>query len=79
MKEISVCKAVVGENVTRQHRIVVCRMTLMVKKMKRTKAAQKTKWWKLKKEECYMLFREESRLWVAMMYIVQMIGYLQVM
>ncbi|MCI4391424.1 hypothetical protein PGIGA_G00134180 [Pangasianodon gigas] len=32
LKEISDCKVVVGESVARQHRMVVCRMTLMVKK-----------------------------------------------
>ncbi|MCJ8744984.1 hypothetical protein PDJAM_G00124950 [Pangasius djambal] len=35
LKEISDCKVVVGESVTRQHRMVVCRMTLMVCKKKR--------------------------------------------
>ncbi|KAK3565439.1 hypothetical protein QTP86_009697 [Hemibagrus guttatus] len=30
LKEISDCKVVVGESVARQHRMVVCRMTLMV-------------------------------------------------
>ena len=40
---------VVGERVARQHRVVVCKMTLVVRKMKRTKAEQRTKWWKLRK------------------------------
>ncbi|XP_051800420.1 uncharacterized protein LOC127532561 [Acanthochromis polyacanthus] len=61
LKEISDCKVVVGESVARQHRMVVCRMTLVVKKMKRAKAEQRTKWWKLKKEECCMTFRKELR------------------
>lgn len=61
LKEISDCKVVVGESVARQHRMVVCRMTLVVRKMKRTKAEQRTKWWKLKKEECCMTFRNELR------------------
>ncbi|KAK3572941.1 hypothetical protein QTP86_010545 [Hemibagrus guttatus] len=34
LKEISDCKVVVGESVARQHRMVVCRMTLMVCKKK---------------------------------------------
>ena len=34
---------------------MVCRTTLVVRKMKRTK------WWKLKKEECHVSFREELR------------------
>ncbi|MCI4379298.1 hypothetical protein PGIGA_G00226350 [Pangasianodon gigas] len=60
LKEISDCKVVVGESVARQHRMVVCRMTLMVETEK------KTKWWKLKKEECCEDFRQKlGRLWVV--------------
>ncbi|KAK3560607.1 hypothetical protein QTP86_010947 [Hemibagrus guttatus] len=63
LKEISDCKVVVGESVARQHRMVVCRMTLMVCKTKRSKIKmeKKTKWWKLKKEECCEEFREKLR------------------
>ena len=53
---ISNCKVVVGNSVAKQHRMVVCRMTLMVRKMRRTKTEQGTKWWKLKKEECCKTF-----------------------
>ncbi|KAK3532193.1 hypothetical protein QTP86_009472 [Hemibagrus guttatus] len=62
-KEISDCKVVVGESVTRQHRMVVCRMTLMVCKTKRSKIEieKRTKWWKLKKEECCEEFRQKLR------------------
>ncbi|KAK3548557.1 hypothetical protein QTP70_014476 [Hemibagrus guttatus] len=61
LKEISDCKVVVGESVARQHRMVVCRMTLMVCKKKRSKIEieKKTKWWKLKKEECCEKFRQK--------------------
>ncbi|KAK3550574.1 hypothetical protein QTP70_000047 [Hemibagrus guttatus] len=43
--------------------MVVCRMTLMVCKKKRSKIEieKKTKWWKLKKEECYEEFRQKLR------------------
>ncbi|KAK3562906.1 hypothetical protein QTP86_011138 [Hemibagrus guttatus] len=58
LKEISDCKVVVGESVARQHRMVVCRMTLMVCKKKRSEIEKKTKWWKLKKEECCEEFRQ---------------------
>ncbi|KAK3571140.1 hypothetical protein QTP86_003095 [Hemibagrus guttatus] len=58
LKEISDCKVVVGESVARQHRMVVCRMTLMVCKIKRSEIEKKTKWWKLKKEECSEEFRQ---------------------
>ncbi|KAK3556642.1 hypothetical protein QTP70_010834 [Hemibagrus guttatus] len=61
LKEISDCKVVVGESVARQHRMVVCRMTFMVCKMKRSKIEKKTKWWKLKKEECCEEFRQKLR------------------
>ncbi|KAK3536363.1 hypothetical protein QTP86_007712 [Hemibagrus guttatus] len=63
LKEISECKVVVGESVARQHRMVVCRMTLMVCKKKRSKIEieKKTKWWKLKKEECCEEFRQKLR------------------
>ncbi|KAK3555174.1 hypothetical protein QTP86_010043 [Hemibagrus guttatus] len=57
------CKVVVGESVARQHRVVVCRMTLMVCKKKRSKMEmeKKTKWWKLKKEDCCEEFRQKLR------------------
>ncbi|KAK3529466.1 hypothetical protein QTP70_031161 [Hemibagrus guttatus] len=63
LKEISDCKVVVGESVARQHSMVVCRMTLMVCKKKRSKIEieKKTKWWKLKKEECCEEFRQKLR------------------
>ncbi|KAK3520705.1 hypothetical protein QTP70_030581 [Hemibagrus guttatus] len=61
LREISDCKVVVGESVARQHRMVVCRMTLMVCKTKRSKIEKKTKWWKLKKEECCEEFRQKLR------------------
>ncbi|KAK3542268.1 hypothetical protein QTP86_021993, partial [Hemibagrus guttatus] len=54
---------VVGESVARQHRMVVCSMSLMVCKKKRSKIEieKKTKWWKLKKEECCEEFRQKLR------------------
>ncbi|KAK3548078.1 hypothetical protein QTP70_004506 [Hemibagrus guttatus] len=61
LKEISDCKVVVGESVARQHRMVVCRMTLLVCKTKRSKIEKKTKWWNLKKEECCEEFRQKLR------------------
>ncbi|KAK3560574.1 hypothetical protein QTP86_010913 [Hemibagrus guttatus] len=61
LKEIGDCKVVVGESVARQHWVVVCRMTLMVCKKKRSGIEKKTKWWKLKKEECCEGFRQKLR------------------
>ncbi|KAK3564059.1 hypothetical protein QTP86_007531 [Hemibagrus guttatus] len=61
LKEISDCKVVVGESIARQHRMLVCSMTLMVCKKKRSETEKKTKWWKLKKEECCEEFRQKLR------------------
>ncbi|KAK3506526.1 hypothetical protein QTP70_006437 [Hemibagrus guttatus] len=47
LKEIIDCKVVVGESVARQHRMGVCRMTLMVCKKKRSEIEKKNKCWKL--------------------------------
>ncbi|XP_051780043.1 uncharacterized protein LOC127526921 [Erpetoichthys calabaricus] len=44
-----------------QHRMVVCRMTLEIKKRKRVRAEPRIKWWKLKKEDCKVEFREKVR------------------
>ncbi|KAK3556459.1 hypothetical protein QTP70_008255 [Hemibagrus guttatus] len=41
--------------------MVVCRMTLMVCKKKKSEIEKKTKWWKLKKEECCGEFRQKLR------------------
>ena len=61
LKEISDCKVVAGESVARQHRLVVCRMILEVRLRKRVRAEPRTRWWKLKEEDCCVEFREEVR------------------
>ncbi|KAK3573071.1 hypothetical protein QTP86_012282 [Hemibagrus guttatus] len=61
LKEISDCKVIVGESAARQHRMLVCRMTLMGCKKKKSEIEKKTKWWKLKKEECCEEFRQTLR------------------
>ena len=43
------CKVIVNGCVAKQHRIVVCKMALMVKKKKAEKVKPKIRWWKLKK------------------------------
>jgi exonuclease III len=58
LKEVSDCKVVAGESVARQHRMVVCKMTLTVRRIKKAKVDQRMKWWKLKREECCTTFRE---------------------
>lgn len=47
------------ENVPRKHQMLVCRMTLVIKKWKRVKAEARNKWWKLRKNEYCRDFREE--------------------
>lgn len=59
LREISDCKVVPGESVAKQHRMVVCKLTMEVRKRKRVKTEKKIKWWKLRKEECCEEFRKE--------------------
>ena len=47
--------------VTKQHRLLVCRMTLETKTHKIVKAETRIKWWKMKEEDCCEEFREEIR------------------
>ncbi|KAJ8375265.1 hypothetical protein SKAU_G00058450 [Synaphobranchus kaupii] len=64
LKEVRDCKVITGESVARQHRMVVCRMTLEDKRRRRAKGGKvepRIKWWKLKKEECCIEFREGVR------------------
>ena len=61
LKEIGDCKVIAGDNVAKQHRLLVCRMTLETRKRRMTKAEPRIKWWKLKKEDCCEEFREEIR------------------
>ncbi|KAK3523823.1 hypothetical protein QTP70_010438 [Hemibagrus guttatus] len=78
LKELSDCKVVVGESVARQHRMVVCRMTLMVcKKKKRSEIEKKTKCRKLKKEECCAEFRQKLRQALGGQVVLPVTGNLQ--
>ena len=61
LKEIGDCKVIAGDNVVKQHRLLVCRMTLETRKRRITKAEPRIKWWKLKTEDCCEEFREEIR------------------
>ncbi len=61
LKEIEDSKVVAGDCVARQHRMVVCRMTLEVKRKMRVRTEPRLKWWKLKEEGCCVNFREEVR------------------
>ncbi|KAI5624580.1 hypothetical protein C0J50_15862 [Silurus asotus] len=63
LKEIGDGKVLAGDSVARQHRMVVCRMALDVKKKRiRVRTDRRKRWWKLKEEECSVRFREKVRL-----------------
>ena len=52
-------KVVTGESVASSHQMVMCRMSLGVRKRKRAKVKQRIIWWKL--NECCEDFRERWR------------------
>ena len=52
LKEICNCKVIVNECVTKQHRMVVCKMALIMKKKKHEKVKPKIRCWKLKETSC---------------------------
>ena len=53
------CKVIVNECAAKQHRMVICKMALMVKKKKAKKVKPKIRWWKLKETSCQEGFRQE--------------------
>ena len=59
LKEMSNCKVMVNGCVAKQHRMVVCKRALMVKKKKAEKVKPKIRWWKLKERSCQEAFRQE--------------------
>ncbi|KAI5619044.1 hypothetical protein C0J50_21075 [Silurus asotus] len=61
LKEIGICKVLAGDSVARQHRMVVCRIFLEVKKRRRVRTERRIKCCKLKKEDYSVRFREEVR------------------
>ena len=69
MRVIRDCKVVAGESVAKQHRIVVCKITMKMRKSKSVKTEHKTKWWKsrgscedLRREVRAVLYRVEEFL-----------------
>ena len=58
LKEMCNCKVILNECVTKQHRMVVCKMALMVKKKKVEKVKPKIRWWKLKETSYQKVFRQ---------------------
>ena len=59
LKEMFNCKVIMNECVPKQHRMVVCKMVLMVKKKITEKVKPKIRWWKLKKTSYQEAFRQE--------------------
>ena len=59
LKEMYDCKVIVNKCVAKQHRMVACKMALMVKKKKAEKVKPKIRWWKLKETSCQEAFRQE--------------------
>ena len=58
-KEMCDCKVILNECVAKQHRMVVCKMVLMVKNKKAEKVKPKIRWWKLKETNYQEAFRQE--------------------
>ena len=58
LKEMCDCKVIVNECVSKQHRMVVCKMALMVKKKSRESKAKDTMV-ELKETSCQEAFRQE--------------------
>ena len=59
LKEMCDCKVILNECVAKQHRMVVYKMALMVKKKKAEKVKPKIRWWKLKETSYQEAFRQE--------------------
>ena len=59
LKEMCDCKVILNECVAKQHRMVVCKIALTVKKKKAEKVKPKIRWWKLKETSCQEAFRQE--------------------
>ena len=59
LKDMCDCKVILNECVAKQHRMMVCKMALMVKKKKAEKVKPKIRWWKLKETSCQEAFRQE--------------------
>ena len=59
LKEMCNCKVILNECFAKQHRMVVYKMILMVKKKKAEKVKPKIRWWKLKETSYQEAFRQE--------------------
>ena len=59
LKEMCDCKVIVNDCVAKQHRMMVCKMVVMIKKKKTEKVKPKIRWRKLKETSCQEAFRQE--------------------
>ena len=59
LKQMCDCKVIVNECFAKQHRMVVYKIALMVKKKKAEKVNPKIRWWKLNNTSCQEGFRQE--------------------
>ncbi|KAK4328611.1 hypothetical protein Pmani_000982 [Petrolisthes manimaculis] len=59
LKEFGDCKVVPGESVAKQHRVLIGKMSLEIKKRKAVRAEPRIRWWKLNEDEYSRKFREE--------------------
>ena len=53
------CKVIVNDCVAKQHRIVVCKMAVMVKKKKAEKVKPKIRWWNMKETSYQEALRQK--------------------
>ena len=61
LKEIGDCKVMPGESVARQHRVVIARMKLQVRKKRTVTTKPRIKWWRLSEDKCFSAFQGEAR------------------
>ena len=59
LKEMCNCKVIMNKCVAKQHRMMICKMALMVKKKKAEKIKLKIRCWKMKETSCQKAFRQE--------------------
>ena len=59
LKKMCDCKVILNECVAKQHRMVICKKVLMVKKKKAEKVKPKIRWWKLEETSYQEAFRQE--------------------
>ena len=59
LKEVADCKTLVGEHVTTQHRLVVCKIQFETKPKIPVQVKPRIRWWKLKEDEVRKDFKQK--------------------